>query len=81
MIELTEQQLSEVRKNEPIRMIDPETHQRYVLLRQEVYEKLAALLDDDTVFASAEMLDKIMAEDDANDPYLAGYQSITRENA
>jgi hypothetical protein len=62
-------------------MIDPETHQRYVLLRQEVYEQLAALLGDETVFATADLLDKIMAEDDANDPFLAGYQSITRENA
>jgi hypothetical protein len=80
MIELTEQQLQEVRKNQPTRMIDPETHQRYILLRQEVYDKLAGLLGDDTVFATADLLDKIMAEDDANDPYLADYQLITREN-
>ena len=44
MIELTEQQRQEVRKNGPIRLIDPETHQQYVLVRQEVYDQLAGLL-------------------------------------
>jgi len=37
------------------------------------------LLEDDTVFATAETLDRIMAEDDTDDPTLEGYQSITRE--
>jgi hypothetical protein len=44
-----------------------------------VYERLRSLLDDD-IRASGELVDKIMAADDANDPYLESYQSITREN-
>jgi hypothetical protein len=66
-------------KNEPARLIDPETHQQCVLVRQEVYEHLAALLGDEAVCASADLLDKIMALNDANDPSLVGYQSISRE--
>ena len=72
MIELTEQQRQELAVSEPV-AIDPLTKQRYVLVRAEVYEKVRGLLDD-TVYATAEMLDKVMAEDDARDPYLAELQ-------
>ena len=43
-------------------------------MRADVYERLKALLADDTVYTTAEMLDRIMAEDDAKDPYLADLQ-------
>jgi len=33
---------------------------------------------DDDIRASGELVDKIMAADDANDRYLESYQSITR---
>jgi hypothetical protein len=80
MLEFTEQQrLALQRANgAEIRITDPDTHQEYVVVRREVYERLAALLDED-VRASGELVDQIMAEDDANDPYLASYQAITRE--
>jgi hypothetical protein len=80
MIELTEQQRQELKRapNAAIRVTDPDTNQEYVLVRREVYEYLAALLDED-VRASGELVDRIMADDDANDPYLAQYQTITRE--
>jgi hypothetical protein len=74
-IELSREQLQAA----PVRVTDPETSQEYVVVRAEVYERLASLLDDD-VRACGELVDKIMAEDDANDPYLASYQTITREN-
>jgi hypothetical protein len=73
MIELTEQQRCELNQSEPL-AIDPQTKQTYVLVRKEVYERMRALLDDDTVYTTAEMLDEVMTEDDANDPYLAEYQ-------
>lgn len=60
--------------------IDPQTKTEYVLVRREVYERLRDLLDDTPVLATAEMLDRIMAEDDKNDPSLASYQPITRED-
>ena len=33
------------------------------------------LLDDESVFTTAEMLDRVMAEDNAHDPYLAELQA------
>lgn len=78
MIELSEQQRQELHGNEPV-AVDPTTRQEYVLVRRELYERLRSLLDDDTVLTSAEMLDRVMAEDDTNDPYLASYQTITRK--
>jgi len=77
MIELTEEQRQELIRPEPA-CVDPLTRQEYVLVRREVYERLRGLLDED-VRATGELVDKIMAEDDANDPYLESYQSITRE--
>jgi hypothetical protein len=59
---------------EPPTVIDPETNAAYVLLRREVYERLRRLLDEDTVYTTAEMLDRAMAEDDAKDPFLAELQ-------
>ena len=32
----------------PVRIEDPETHRRYVILREEVYERLQSLLDIET---------------------------------
>jgi hypothetical protein len=73
MIELTEEQRQELAAAEPI-AIDPLTRQTYVLVRAEVYERLRHLLADDTLYTTAEMLDRIMAEDDVHDPYLADLQ-------
>jgi hypothetical protein len=74
MIELTDEQRQELGKEEPARVRDPRTNDTYVLVRSEVYERLRVLLADDTVYTTAEMVDKVMAEDDANDPYLAELQ-------
>jgi hypothetical protein len=73
MIELTPEQRQELSGPEP-EAIDPQTRQVYVLVRREVYERLRGLLDEDTVHTSAEMLDRVMAEDDAHDPQLADLQ-------
>ncbi len=73
MIELTEQQRQELSHPEP-RVLDPVTQQTYVLVPLDVYERLRELLQDDTVYTTAEMLDLVMAEDDANDPYLEELQ-------
>jgi hypothetical protein len=73
MIELTKEQRHELTEPEPL-VIDPETRQTYVLVRKEVYDRLRTLLDEDTVYTTADMLDRVMAEDDAYDPYLAELQ-------
>ena len=73
MIELTEHQRQELAMPEPT-AIDPLTRQRYILVRAEAYERLRGLLQDDTVYTTADVLDRVMAEDDANDPHLAELQ-------
>ncbi len=75
MIELTEQQRQELSAPEPT-AIDPRTNVKYVLVRQDVYERLKALItmneyDPDE---GAAYINEIMAEDDAKDPYLESYQ-------
>ena len=79
MIELTEQQRQELSSSEPV-VVDPETREEYVLVRRAAYERLRALAEDGTVLATGELVDRIMAEDDANDPTLASYQSFTRKD-
>jgi hypothetical protein len=49
MIELTEEQrkaLGEGRES-PLTLVDPKTQIAYVLVRQDVYDRLTGLLDDD----------------------------------
>ena len=75
MIELTEQQRQELNTPEPV-AVDPTTQETYILVRQEVYERLKALLalDDYDPDEGAGFVNEIMAEDDAKDPYLESYQ-------
>jgi hypothetical protein len=54
--------------------IDPKTRQTYVLVRADKYERLKALFAGDTLYTTAELLDRTMAVDDAGDPYLAELQ-------
>jgi hypothetical protein len=78
MIELTPEQRHAIAGAESPIMLDPETNQSYVLVPKAVYDRWRGLLDDE-VLASGELVDSIMAEDDAQDPYLDSYQSYTRE--
>jgi hypothetical protein len=73
MIELTPEQRAALEAGDT-RVRDTATDATYVLVREDVYERMKAALADDTVYTTADMLDAVMAEDDANDPYLASYQ-------
>ena len=75
MIELTEQQSQELLAPEPV-AIDPRTNAKYVLVRQEVYQRLKALIamDQYNPDEGAAYINEIMAEDDAKDPLLESYQ-------
>lgn len=75
MIELTDEQRQELSTSEPT-AIDPQTRAEYVLVPREVYERLRDFLSDDTIYSTAEVLDRVMAEDDANDPGL-GWNDMT----
>jgi hypothetical protein len=76
-LQLTEEERREVRlANEgPVRLTDPETKQEYVLLRAEVYERLKALLYDDSDYDPARgyaLADEVMKAD-WDDPKMAEY--------
>ena len=61
-----------------IRAIDCVTKVEYVLVRADLYERLKALLSDDLPDV-APVMNEVMAEDDAKDPYLESYQHYARE--
>jgi hypothetical protein len=43
MIELTPEQRQAVEQGEPVRVVDPATHDAYVLMRAEVFERMAGV--------------------------------------
>jgi len=55
MIELTAEQRQALTAEQPPRVIDPETRKRYVLVAEEVYERLKELLYDDSPWTEEEM--------------------------
>jgi hypothetical protein len=71
-MQLTPEQRETIRSGGAVRLNEAGTD--VVVLRADVYERLRHLLDDDTVYTTAETLDRVMAEDDANDPQLAELQ-------
>jgi hypothetical protein len=46
MIELNEEQRQELSRPEPV-VVDPLTQETYVLVRQDVYDRLKVLMEDD----------------------------------
>jgi hypothetical protein len=44
MIELTDQQRSELEKPQPIEVRDPKTNEIYVLIRKDLYERVRSLM-------------------------------------
>lgn len=59
----------------PVEIVDPATNQVYYLISAEQFQKVAATLSGD--FDPREfypLIEKVMAEDDADDPLLESYQ-------
>ena len=73
MIELTEQQRRNLTATDALPLLDPETGKTYVLLQTEVYERLKSLLEEEPR-VTGEMVDRLMEEEDRDDPTLAYYQ-------
>ncbi len=73
MIELTEQQRRELTATNAPELLDPETGKTYVLVPTEIYERLKVLLEDEPR-VTGEMVDRLMEEEDRDDPTLAFYQ-------
>lgn len=80
MIELTLEQHETLERDgsAPYRAIDRATKIEYVLVRAEVYQRLESLLQDDLP-DSAALINEVMAEDDAHDPYLESYQHYLQD--
>ena len=75
--DLTDQQrqaLHETNDAGPVTVVDPATHTQYVLVRADVFEELQYGTRDLEPAEAYPLVDRIMADDDANDPLLAGYQ-------
>ena len=66
-----------------VHLIDPLTKQDYILVKADVYARFQRMISDETVYATAEMIDHLMAADDADDPQVAALQkkSTSRQNA
>ena len=59
----------------PVEVVDPATQQVYYLISAEQFQKFKAVLSEDFDPREAyPVVDKVMAEDDANDPLLDSYQ-------
>jgi hypothetical protein len=77
-VELTEpqQQALDARTEEPLRLVDPRNRASYVLVRADIFERMKALVQDDSLDMRqvAVLVDAAMREEDANDPALESYQ-------
>jgi hypothetical protein len=82
VIELTQEQQRALEQGpHPLRLVDPRTKAIYVLLPESVVGHLQAILDNED-FNPREaypLLDKALAQEDANDPHLHEYQQFTRQ--
>jgi hypothetical protein len=83
---LTDQQrqaLHEANDAGPVTVIDPATDTNYVLVRADVFQELQDWIRDLEPQDAYPLVDRIMADDDAHDPTLVGYQdeALSRESA
>src|SRR4051812_12047429 len=66
--------------NQTLRLTDPQTHQTYVLLKEEDFTRLknSSGLDDEISTAQTGLLmEHALREEDAGDPLLEGYQNYS----
>ncbi len=73
MVELTERQRQELTTTDAPTFLDPATGNTYVLVRTDVYERLKEILQD-TPRVTGEMVDRLMEDEDRDDPTLPFYQ-------
>jgi len=83
---LTDQQrqaLHEANDAGPVTVVDPTTDTHYVLVRADVFQELQDWIRDLEPQDAYPLVDRILADDDAHDPTLAGYQdeALSREPA
>jgi hypothetical protein len=70
-------------KGQTVRLKDPTTNEDYVLVRAELYDRIAHLVTDDddgpNMVQVGMLIQRAMREDDENDPLLASYQDYERK--
>jgi hypothetical protein len=81
MIELTEVQRQELHRSAQgeLRLADPDTQEEYVLVKARVYERMKALLYDDSEAPISEaypLLDEMAAKAGWDDPALDIYSEL-----
>jgi hypothetical protein len=67
----------------PFRLVDSKTNVSYVIMRADEYEKLKQMVEYDArEFDPSEayaFVDEVMKDDDAHDPALESYQSVSKQ--
>jgi hypothetical protein len=65
----------------PVYVVDADTNTNYVLMRAEHFETLRSLFSEEEFDPrqAYPFVDRIMAEDDANDPALESYQNLQKQ--
>jgi hypothetical protein len=72
---ITPEQRRRIESGQPVRIEDPQTHDAYVVLRADVYERMRAILEDGLDMAQVgTLVERAMAGEDAGDPLLDSYR-------
>jgi hypothetical protein len=76
--------LDQMRGN-PVHLVDTTTNEGYVIMRADQYERVKAVFErEDHDFDPCEaypFVDEVMRADDANDPALESYQSLSKKDS
>jgi hypothetical protein len=59
----------------PVTVIDPATNAEYILVRADIFAQMREWMNDLEPQEAYPLVDRIMAEDDAQDSTLASYQN------
>ena len=82
MIELTEEQRQLLESGKVVEVTDPQTAQRYVVLRKDVYERVQRLLYDDSEWTEDELrlqLARSAKENGWEEPGMEAYDRYDEE--
>jgi hypothetical protein len=75
-MQLDAQEIATLRRGERLEVDVPEVGTRCVVLRSDAFARILGRTSDELPpEVVSELVDRAMAEDDADDPLLAGYQS------
>lgn len=76
MLQLTEQQKLELRKGNNVRVSDPDTHEEFVVVRADVFERIKSLLQDDWSEDAYRAALEVFARDGWDDPRMDVYDHL-----